>query len=65
LTVDGKPTYVLESSAGTVHLYVTAQPGVNLEQYVNRNVNLYGPMTYYGPVKSNYMVVQQVQPLQP
>jgi uncharacterized protein YgiM (DUF1202 family) len=65
LTVDGKPTFVLESSAGTVHLYVTAQAGVNLEPYVNRNVNLYGPMIYYGPVKSNYMVVQQVQPLQP
>jgi uncharacterized protein YraI len=61
--IDGKATYVLESSAGQPRLYVTAQPGVNLEPYVNRTVNLYGPKMYRGEVRTNYMIVSQVAPV--
>ena len=63
LNVDCRSTYALESSQGQLRLYVTAQPGanVNLDQYVNRNVMLYGPMWYRGDIKSNYMTVSQVQ----
>jgi hypothetical protein len=61
--IDCKPTYALESSQAQLRLYVTAQPGVNLEPYVNRTVNLYGPMWYSGEVKTNYMTVSQVVPV--
>jgi hypothetical protein len=61
LTVDNKPTYCLESQ-GLPRLYVTAQPGVNLDLYLNRQVMLYGPMVYRGDVKTNYMTVSQVAP---
>jgi uncharacterized protein YgiM (DUF1202 family) len=65
--VDYRPTYALESSQGELRLYVTAQPGtnVNLEQYVNRSVTLYGPTWFRGDVRTNYMTVSQVQPVNP
>jgi uncharacterized protein YgiM (DUF1202 family) len=65
--VDYRPTYALESSQGELRLYVTAQPGtnVNLEQYVNKPVTLYGPTWYRGDLKTNYMTVSQVQPANP
>jgi len=43
-------------------LYATAQPGVNLDLYLNRQVMLYGAMVYRGDVKTNYMTVSQVAP---
>jgi hypothetical protein len=62
LRVDGKPTYVLESNQGLPLFYLTAQPGVNLDWYLNRNVYLYGPAHFRGDVRNNYMVVAQVAP---
>lgn len=62
--LDQKATYVLESSQGMPRMYVTAQPGVNLESYVNRTVDLWGTVVYRGDVKTNYMSVLQVRPLQ-
>lgn len=61
--LDNKPTYVLESSQGLPLMYVTAVPGVNLEPYVNRNVDMWGMLVYRGDVKTNYMTVQQVKTL--
>jgi hypothetical protein len=61
--MDGKPLYRLESSAGQLRLYVTAQPGLNLEPYVHHNVELYGPTVYHGALKTNYMVVERVYPM--
>lgn len=61
--VDGKQAYVLEDSTGRPHLYVTAQPGVHLEPYINRIVTLTGPTVYRGDLRANYMTVVQVQPL--
>jgi hypothetical protein len=60
--IDYKQTYALESSEGQPRLYVTAQPGTdaNLQQYVNKTVNLYGPTWYRGDVKNNYMTVSKV-----
>jgi hypothetical protein len=65
--IDYRPTYALESSQGELRLYVTEQPGanVNLSQYLNRNVKLYGPTWFRGDVRTNYMTVSQVQPLPP
>jgi uncharacterized protein YgiM (DUF1202 family) len=65
--IDYRPTYALESSQGELRLYVTEQPGsnVNLRQYLNRNVKLYGPTWFRGDVRTNYMTVSQVQQLEP
>jgi uncharacterized protein YgiM (DUF1202 family) len=65
--MDYKPTYALESSQGELRLYVTEQPGanVNLDQYLNRNVLLYGPTWFRGDVRTNYMTVSKVQPVSP
>jgi hypothetical protein len=61
--VESQRTYVLEASNGAPLLYVTPQPGVDLEPYVNRNVELAGPAVYRGDLRANYMTVTRVQPL--
>ncbi len=54
---------MLEGSGRSLMLYVTAQPGIDLECYVNRKVELFGPSIYRGDLRSNYMGVVRVQPL--
>jgi uncharacterized protein YraI len=61
--IDNKPAFGLEGSGGQLRLYVTAEPGVNLEPFVNRNVDLHGSMLYRGDLRTNYMTVRQVTPL--
>ena len=61
--IDGRQAYALVSSQGLPRLYVTAQDGVNLEPFVNRNVELIGPMAYRGDLRTNYMRAGQVIPL--
>ncbi|MBL8794296.1 MAG: hypothetical protein JNM56_10350 [Planctomycetia bacterium] len=62
--VDGKQAYVLEDSQGRPVLYVTAQPGVNLEVHLNRIVILAGPIVYRGDLRTNYVVATGVTPMQ-
>jgi hypothetical protein len=65
MNVDGRPTYALETSGGQLLYYVTPLPGVNLDSYVNRSVNLYGTVVYRGDLRgANYMTVTNVTPLQ-
>jgi hypothetical protein len=45
-------------------MYLTAQPGLNLELFVGRNVDLTGTVVYRGDVKTYYMTVTQVRQLQ-
>jgi len=61
--VDNKQAYVLENNQGMPRLYVTAQPGVNLESSVNKTINLYGKMAYRGDLRTNYMTACQLAPL--
>jgi hypothetical protein len=61
--VDYRRAYVLEDSRGQVLMYVTPQAGVDLEGYVNRVVSLYGPMSYRGDLRANYMTATRVTPL--
>jgi hypothetical protein len=42
LALDGRQTYVLESNSGETLVYVVAAQGVNLERYVNKQVDVYG-----------------------
>jgi hypothetical protein len=61
--VEYRRTYVLETGQGIPTLYVTPQDGLDLEPYVNRNVELFGPAIYRGDLRANYMTVVRVQPL--
>jgi hypothetical protein len=61
--VDGRQAYVLETSQGRARMYVTGMPGLNLEPYVNRVVELFGPMVYRGDLRTNYMTASQVRPV--
>jgi hypothetical protein len=63
LQVDGKQVYRLESNQGE-NLYVIAQPGVALDQYVNRNVNLYGQLSFRGTERITLMTASWVTPVQ-
>lgn len=63
LKVEARPTYALESSEGMLRLYVCPGPGMNLEPYVGRNVTVYGPAVYSGELRTNYMLVNQVNPV--
>jgi hypothetical protein len=58
------PTYRL-ISANNVTLYVTAVPGIDLERFVDQNVELIGTAMYHGQLRANHMQVQDVQILPP
>ena len=62
--LEGRTTYVLESAQGRPLYYVTPEPGVELEPWVNRIVELFGTASYSGDLRANYMRVGRVQPVQ-
>ena len=62
--LEGRTTYVLESNQGQLLYYVTPEPGVDLEPFVNQNVELSGPAAYNGELRANYMRVERVRPVQ-
>jgi hypothetical protein len=62
-SVDGKRTYMLVSSKGEPLMYVTPQVGLDLEPYVNHNVQVTGPLVYRMDVRAYYMTAQQATPL--
>lgn len=61
--LENRKTYALESSQGYPLLYVTPYQGIDLEPYLERNVELFGPAIYDGHLRANYMTVVRVQPL--
>jgi hypothetical protein len=62
-SLDNRPTYVLDGGANRPSLYVTPQSGIDLEPFLNRKVELFGPSIYRGDLRANYMSVMRVQPL--
>jgi hypothetical protein len=42
--IDGRTAFVLEDNRGQLRYYLLAQPGLNLEMFVNRPVEVFGPM---------------------
>ncbi len=60
-TVESQRTYVLENSRGIPILYVTPQAGLDLEPYVNRDVELFGPISYRSEIRANCMAAGSVQ----
>jgi hypothetical protein len=61
-SLDYKRTYALENN-GLLMTYVTAQPGIDLESYKDRNVEVSGPGYYRGDVRANYLMASRVIPL--
>jgi hypothetical protein len=62
--IDGQTSYALENRAGDLLLYVTPEPGVNLEPHLNRLVELFGSIRTRGDVRgANHMYVSRVAPL--
>ena len=62
-TIDAKATYGLWLGTGQAPLYVSASPGLNLEPFLERQVQLYGQLGYRGDLRTHYMIVLAVQPL--
>ncbi len=62
--LEGCATYALDSPLnGRPLLYAIPQPGVDLESYINRNVELFGASLYSGDLRANIMHVERVQPV--
>jgi SH3-like domain-containing protein len=56
--IEGQTAFVLESARGYPVVYAIAQPGLSLEPYVNRQVELFGPMVSRPDMATNgYMSV--------
>jgi hypothetical protein len=63
--IDGKQAYRLTNNQNQHVCYIVAQPGFNLEPYVNRYVNLYGKAGYCSEtVRACYFAVRYAQPVQ-
>jgi hypothetical protein len=60
-SAEGKKTYVMVSDRGAPFYYVTALPGVNLEPYLRRRVELFGQAIYSGDLRANYMRVARIE----
>ena len=56
--LEGGKMYALLSDRGTPFYYVTAEPGVNLEPYLNHRVECFGQAIYSGELRHNYMRVR-------
>lgn len=63
-SIGSQRLYVLENARGIPVVYAAPQGNLNLEPYVGRNVELYGPTYYQGSLRANYMSVMRVVPLQ-
>lgn len=59
---DGQAMYVLENQKGQALLYVTAQSGLSLTNFIGRTISLYGPIMYRSDdyMRSHYMVASHI-----
>ncbi|HBI44001.1 MAG TPA: hypothetical protein DDY78_14295 [Planctomycetales bacterium] len=60
-SAEGRKTYVMVSDKGVPFYYATNQPGVNLELYLKRRVELFGQAIYNGDLRANYMRVSRIE----
>jgi hypothetical protein len=63
-SVQGRRAYALEDNRGILQFYVSPQPGVDLESYLNRNIQLTGPIAYHCDWRAYLMNASQVVPVQ-
>jgi len=66
LTPDGtgSPAYALETSPGVVKVYVIAGPGVKLEQYLGKTIDVYGVPQTRNKLSKPYVIATAVEPAQ-
>lgn len=60
----GSPAYALETSPGVVKVYVIAGPGVRLEQYLGKTIDVYGTPQTRPKLSKPYVVATAVEPAQ-
>ncbi len=60
--LESRKTYMMISDRGSPFYYVTAEPGVNLDQFVGKRVECYGEAIYNSDLRANYMRVSRVEP---
>ena len=63
-SLDGRATYALESSPRVVRFYVVEGQGVELKQYLNKKVDLFGTVTTRRDVSKPLMTVTAVEAAQ-
>lgn len=63
-TIDNRPTYLLLNSQGIPMLYAQPYPGISLEPYADRAVQLIGTLQQRTDVRAWVMTVSQVRVLQ-
>lgn len=64
LAIDGRKTYALETSPGITVMYVVAGPGVDLDKYANKKVDVYGTKYERREITKPYVVATGVDPAQ-
>jgi SH3-like domain-containing protein len=60
----GAPRYALTDAAGEVRCYVTPAPGVNLQNYMGRQVGVTGTRGYMPEQHSSHIMARHVTPLE-
>jgi hypothetical protein len=59
--VENQRTYLLMNDHGTPLMYVIAQPGVDLTSFIDRNVELCGPIGYNADLRARLLTVTQAR----
>jgi SH3-like domain-containing protein len=59
--LDGSRPFALVAGDGKVLMYMTPQPGLNLDEYVEKHVMVLGPLSYHNQMRTYFMHVQQVK----
>jgi SH3-like domain-containing protein len=60
----GSPRYALVDRSGSVRCYVTPAPGVNLQNYVGRQVGINGTRGYMPEQRAGHIMARHVTPLE-
>jgi hypothetical protein len=60
----GAPRYALVDKAGDVRCYVTPAPGVNLQNYVGRQVGVTGTRGFMPEQRASHIMARHVTPLE-
>ncbi len=63
LWVDSKVTYVVESSPGVPTAFVVAGPGVDLERFLNRRIDVYGATSQHRNLSKPLVTATSAEPL--
>lgn len=61
--VENQRTYLLMNDQGTPLMYVIAQPGVDLTSFIDRNVELWGPVGYNADLRVRLLTAAQAREL--